>query len=210
MTLYASIVSDEGAYIDAHHHRADYVLGITPGQDDVQRALADIATLTRRTGASVDHGHAWIADEPLWPDTEMRRVLAIGGRLAISVWRAIEHDVYAAVLAKALERHISPDSARSLRGAYSLPDAGVLRNLLTEADFQDVTVTPVHLRRRTPLPEAFVLDHLAATPMAGAVAAANESVRSALVQEISEALSAYRVDDGLALPAEIHLATARR
>jgi len=139
---------------------------------------------------------------------EMHRVLVPGGRLALSVWRAIEQDPYAAALAAALDRHVSPEAARSLRGAYSLTDAEALQTLTTAAGFQDVSVRTVRLTRRTPAPEAFVLEHLAATPMAQAVAAAGDSARAALVQDVSRALAGYRDDAGMAVPAEIHLVVA--
>ena len=44
---------------------------------------------------------------------EMRRVLRLGGRLAFTVWSAIDDTPYQAALADALTRHVSPEAAPS-------------------------------------------------------------------------------------------------
>src|SRR5215218_1556352 len=52
---------------------------------------------------------------------EMRRVLVPGGRVALAVWRPIEHSPGFAVFADALDRHIGPDL---LAGPFSLGRGG--------------------------------------------------------------------------------------
>jgi ubiquinone/menaquinone biosynthesis C-methylase UbiE len=60
---------------------------------------------------------------------EMCRVLVPGGRLALSVWRGLEHQPFYAALTEALERYVSPEAAGSLRAAFTLANAQVSREL---------------------------------------------------------------------------------
>jgi len=71
---------------------------------------------------------------------EMHRVLVPGGRLALSVWRPIQHSPGYAVLADVLERHIGPEVAAMTRAPFALGDAGELRGLLAEAGFRNVHI----------------------------------------------------------------------
>jgi hypothetical protein len=59
---------------------------------------------------------------------------------------------------------------------------------------------------RLPAVEEFVLSHLAATPVASAVAAIGSDVRAALVHQISLALRAYMDGDGVTVSDETNLA----
>ncbi len=59
-----------------------------------------------------------------------------------------------------------------------------------------------------PLPEEYVLQHLAATPFAAEVAAVSDEARSALVQQISEELRPYHKDGCLAVPNTSNIVTA--
>jgi hypothetical protein len=61
---------------------------------------------------------------------------------------------------------------------------------------------------RLPPEEEFVLKHLAATPVADAVAALGEGTRLALAREVRMALQSYVDGEGVAFPNEAHLATA--
>jgi hypothetical protein len=59
-----------------------------------------------------------------------------------------------------------------------------------------------------PSVEAFVLWHLAATPVAGAVAALSDAARAALAKDVSRALQSYVDGDGVAFPDETNVVTA--
>lgn len=61
---------------------------------------------------------------------------------------------------------------------------------------------------RLPPVETFVLCHLAATPVAGAVAALSEEGRAALAKQVSLALQSYADGEGVALPDETNIAMA--
>lgn len=152
---------------------------------------------------------------PYFPDRkvalrEMARVLTPGGRLGLSVWRPLERLPFFVVLVDGLETHLSAEVAAPLHAAFTLGDADELRSLIVGAGFHDVHVRlTIRLIRYTPL-EDFIPGYLAATPMAGAVAAMDDAARTAMFCEITTALQPYVDDDGLAAPMECHVVTARR
>jgi SAM-dependent methyltransferase len=137
---------------------------------------------------------------------EMRRVLVPGGRLALSVWLPIARSPGFAILAAALDRHISP---RLLDGPFSLGDAAELRTLLIGAGFRDVTVSMATRLARFPSAAAFVEGYLAASFLAGLVAQVDARARAAFVADACAGLEPYEDAAGLAFPMESHLATAR-
>ena len=139
---------------------------------------------------------------------EMRRVLVPGGRLAVSVWRAIQHSPGCAILATALGLHIGPEAATFMQGPFALGSAEELRALITGTGFGNVVLRPSSKTLRFPSPEEFVGLYVAATPLAGLVAQANENARAALIAEVSAALRSYVDTEGLAFPIATHFATA--
>jgi SAM-dependent methyltransferase len=139
---------------------------------------------------------------------EMARVLAPGGRLALSVWRPLERLPFFVALVDALERHLRADAASPLRIAFTLGDACELRSLVTGAGFDDICLRlTIKQIRHTPL-EDFIPGYLAATPIASAVAAMDDAARTAMFRDITTALQCYVDDDGLATPMECHVVTA--
>ena len=82
------------------------------------------------------------------------------------------------------------------------------QRLIDEAGFRDVTIRKETLTTWMPIPEEFVLNHLAATPFASEVAAIGEDARSALVQYIRGELQPYEKDGGLATPTDVNIAIA--
>ena len=139
---------------------------------------------------------------------EMRRVLRPGGRLALTVWTAITDNPYSAALADALERHVSASAGSRARAPFALPDAGELHGLVASAGFRNVRVRPTIEMTRLPLPAEFVPGHLAALPIAHEIARLAVHRRSALIEDIAEALRAYVNHDGLTVPAAAHVVTA--
>jgi ubiquinone/menaquinone biosynthesis C-methylase UbiE len=140
---------------------------------------------------------------------EMFRVLAPVGRLALAVWRGIEHQPFYSALADALERYVDPEAAASLRAAFTLAHADQLRALIAGAGFRDIRIRiRSRLTRYPSLPE-YVLGYLSGTPMAGAVTALDETTRTAMVEHVCSTLRDYVDDDGMAAPWEAHLAIAK-
>lgn len=140
---------------------------------------------------------------------EMRRVLVLGGRLAVSVWRGIHYSPGFALLAEALERHVGLEASKTMRAPFSLPDAEELRSLIARAGFRDVTIHSASKTLRFPSPEEFVQQYVSGSPLAGPVAQVSGVARSALLEDMRKGLRQYQTVDSVAFPIEAHLVTAR-
>jgi ubiquinone/menaquinone biosynthesis C-methylase UbiE len=140
---------------------------------------------------------------------EIARVLVPGGRLVFSVWRPLERQPFFVALVDALESHVSADVSALQRAAFTLGDADELRRLLTAAGFRTPYLRLVVKLMRAPSLAEYLPGFLAATPMAGAVAAMDEAARTALFQDLQGRLRPYVDDTGLAVPMECHVVVAQ-
>jgi ubiquinone/menaquinone biosynthesis C-methylase UbiE len=116
---------------------------------------------------------------------EMFRVLTPGGRLALSVFTAIERTPVAHALANALDQHLAPGASSIKRSEHSLSDGHLLENLVSAAGFSYVTVTSVTQMIRFPSPRDYVRLQLSATPQASMVAGMDAGRRNALIDAIT-------------------------
>ena len=140
----------------------------------------------------------------------MRRVLAPGGRLVLSVWRGIECSPGFAVLAEALARHIGPEAgALMTSGPFGLGDPEALRTLIGDAGFVDIAIRPIRKTLRFPSPDEFALRYAAGSALAGPVAGASEAARAAFLAEVDAGLRSYADGRGLAFPIESNVVVAR-
>ncbi|MGD9617921.1 MAG: class I SAM-dependent methyltransferase [Alphaproteobacteria bacterium] len=143
---------------------------------------------------------------------EMRRVLAPGGRLSISVWQRLDrHPLYKALF-QATARHLGA-SVSAFDVSFSLGDAEELRVLLAGAGFQRVTVTPQSLEIRLSSPELFVqLTVTGAATSVPAFAGMDASTRAALVNsvahELDPVLHSSIQGEELIFPMHTHIAMA--
>jgi len=141
---------------------------------------------------------------------EMHRVLAPNGRVALSVWRDIQHIPGYIALADALASHVGPEAASFMHMTGSVADE--LESLALEAGFQKVAVRSASRKLHFSSPEAFVWEMIQCTPLAwmSSVNQADESVRSRVTTEVTDKLQQYLDDDGLKFPIEARVLTARK
>jgi ubiquinone/menaquinone biosynthesis C-methylase UbiE len=139
---------------------------------------------------------------------ELKRVIVPGGRLLLSVWQG--ETPYPRAMADAVERHAGPEAAATLRRSRTCPDPETVRHLMVETGFRDVRIRSRTLTRRLPEITGFVLRHLAATPLADAIAALSGGVRAALAEEVSRELRVYQEGDGVTFPEVTNVLIAHR
>ena len=143
---------------------------------------------------------------------EMRRVLADGGRLVLSLWQALEqHPLYHALFA-ATARYLDVPIA-ALATPFALPDAEELRSLLSAAGFGRIDIVPRTLEVHFPAPERFVeLTVLAGAAVDPQAADADATIREALVAAVARETEAvvqqFRDGDQLTVPTSWHIAVA--
>jgi ubiquinone/menaquinone biosynthesis C-methylase UbiE len=140
---------------------------------------------------------------------EMYRVLKPGGRLVVLVWRAIAHSPGFAALAVALERHVSPAAAAVMRAPFVFGDTtDELRELLVQAGFRTIHVGADVRMVRFGSPAALVRYQVAGSPLTPYVAAVDDTVRDALIRDVTAEMQPYVNDDGLTFPIEGHIGVA--
>ena len=155
---------------------------------------------------------------PFFPDRpaamrEMLRVLQAGGRVALSVFSAIERTPVTNALADALDRRLRPGASSIKRSEHSLADADELRQLAVSQGFHDVRVDTVTQTLRFASPREYVRMQMTATPMAGLVADMESGPLDVLMDAIAGDLHAALCRDGekgLVSPQEAHVLLARK
>ncbi len=141
---------------------------------------------------------------------EMHRLLGTGGRVALCVWRSIEHYPAQRLIWGAIARYLNT-TISAITPAYSLGDAGELRTLMESADFVDVEIVVRSCIVREPVTTDVVSRHLAAMPAianmtTGELAALAEAVES----EIGPALQGFVEGDRRLYPYSAHVALGRK
>ena len=143
---------------------------------------------------------------------EIERLLVSNGRLALSVFTAIEHTPMANALVQALDRHLGAGASTVKRSEHSLFDAGELHRLVAGAGFRDIRIQPVTQIIKFPSVREYVRLQLAATPQASLLKSMNVTQRDALIDAITTDLSASLGSAcnaaGLASPQEAHVLLA--
>ncbi len=142
---------------------------------------------------------------------EMRRVLAPGGRVVLSVWQSLQHNPGHEALLEVAARHLGNPA---LMAPFSLGGAIELRTLLNDAGFSNVVIEPVALIIRFPSREDFVRQSvLAAAAVLPELAQLDEAGLAALVsavrQDSDTRLQGYTEGKGLAFPMAAHIARAQ-
>jgi ubiquinone/menaquinone biosynthesis C-methylase UbiE len=158
-------------------------------------------------------GLQFVPDQPA-ALAQMRRVLAAGGRLGLSVYGPIEHNPATFALAQALDRHLGPDASVTKRAEHALADSDLLRALADDAGFKRIKIVTEIRTVRFAAAADYVHIQLSATPLASLLQ--NEPGRPGqplvelLIADVAAALKPYRTNGGLAFPQEAHVLLADR
>jgi SAM-dependent methyltransferase len=137
--------------------------------------------------------------------SEMRRVLAPGGRLILNVPGPTPQ--LFVIMAQALARHIGAEAAGFVNHVFSLHDSAELQSLINGA-FGDVSIQTDTKSLRLPAPEEFLWQYVHSTPLAGAVAKVSDERRTSLEREVVAKWQEFVRDRGLMLQLRMVVATA--
>ena len=140
---------------------------------------------------------------------EFRRVLDPNGRVALSVWRTLEHNPVHEAINEAVVRYLS---TTAFAAAFS-GSAPELETLLSGNGFEDVAIEPVTMTLRFPSADRFVrLSALAGAAVLPVFAELDEAERATLVeaiqQDVGATLRSYTHDDEINVPMTAYVATA--
>lgn len=138
---------------------------------------------------------------------EMRRVVRGAGRLALSVWSAV--GPYHSAVGEALARFLDESTAASFCASRKAPGKDELERVVATAGWSEVKVSVSRLSIHVPGVERFVLEHLAGTPVAAALAAADAETRKNIGASVKRAMERFEAGDGVTYPEEAHVVTAR-
>jgi SAM-dependent methyltransferase len=145
---------------------------------------------------------------------EMKRVLVPSGRVALSVYSAIERTPAAHAFARALDKCLGPDASTTKRAEHIFPEADQVRALMAKEGFKQISVSTVTKRITFPSVLDYVRFQLVATPMASLLADRSATERENAIRSIASDTAAYldpqmRIDGLLSFPQEAHVAIAR-
>jgi SAM-dependent methyltransferase len=152
-----------------------------------------------------------LVPDPARAVREIRRVLRLGGRLALAVWGPRERNPWLGVVFDSVSAHLgTPTPPPGIPGPFSLEDAGSLADLLRDAGLTGIGVreqpTPYHAAS---FEEWWTRTCALAGPLAQKLAALPEHASQALRARAREAISAYQTPTGLEIPGVSLIAAAR-
>jgi len=140
---------------------------------------------------------------------EMHRALGEQGRLILSVWRPVKFNVGHAVFAEILEHRLNAEAAATRRAPFKLSDRNELRALVSHAGFNDVVICLTTRVARFASAEAMIRVMIAGTPLGATMDNSDPEVLQAVIDEVTEGLSEYVDDLGLAIPMQGWVVTAK-
>jgi ubiquinone/menaquinone biosynthesis C-methylase UbiE len=144
---------------------------------------------------------------------EMIRVLVPNGRLALSVFTAIERTPVTNALADALDQYLGPGASAVKHLEHSLSDPVHLHGLVAGAGFRAVTIEQVMQIIQFDSVQQYVRFQLSATPLASLVDRMANVQRDALEGNIARDIGAALAnvpEEGFTSPQEVHVVRARK
>ena len=137
---------------------------------------------------------------------EIRRVLTPGGTVILTVWSAVPP--WGIAIADALTRYVGAEAAKTSLAPFVFHDPEVIMALFAESGFSETQMEILVVDRRLgPAPESISAE-MASAAYAGDVEKLDSATRTAMVDEVGEALQDYRTDEGFAIPQNAHLIRA--
>jgi ubiquinone/menaquinone biosynthesis C-methylase UbiE len=179
---------------------------------DIEWTEGSVSEMPLRAGefdvVLCQHGLQYFSDKPI-ALREMRRVLGDRGRLVLNIWRPISFNAGHSVFADVLQRHVSEEAAATRRAPFIFSDRNQLRTLVVDAGFHDVVVSLTTRIARFVSAEAMVRIMITGTPLGTAMNSDDPGLLHTVIKEVTTGLSEYVDDQGLAIPMQAWIVTAR-
>jgi enediyne biosynthesis protein CalE5 len=183
---------------------------------NVETAVIDAAAIDRPDGSfdvvACRMGLMFTPD-PAAALAESRRVLGPGGRLGALTWGPIEHNPWMTCVGMAAMANglVSGGPPVGPGGIFSLGDAAELELLAKGAGFDEVAVEAIAVPFRADTVDAHI-DRVSslAGPLATALQAASPDQLAAFRRTAADLAAPYITDDGVELPGQALLVSARR
>jgi SAM-dependent methyltransferase len=158
-------------------------------------------------------GLQFFPDQPL-ALRQMRRVLVPSGRIALSVYSAIERTPAAYAFAKALDKCLGPNASSIKRAEHIFREGDEVRALMSREGFEQIQVSTIVKRITFPSVLHYVRFQLIATPMAGLLRDQGTEERETIIMAVAANTRSFLdpelLRDGhLSFPQESHVALAR-
>lgn len=185
------------------------------GVENVDVEVADAADLRQRD-ASVDVVVCRFAlqamDDPGRALSEALRVLRPGGRLALAVFPAPEHNPWASLAMQALAAAAgAPPPGQQRPGMFALADEQHLHGLLSSAGFADIRIEHLAGERRFESFESWWRLRRELPPGAAQTwASLDDATRNAVERRLREQVQPYSHDGELVFPSDALVAFGRR
>jgi SAM-dependent methyltransferase len=192
----------------------ELVQRMAAGRPQLSAAIVDAAA-TGCESSSYDAVAArmmlMLLQDPQSALTEWHRVLRPGGRLAVAVWDAPEHNTWLVALGMSAMIHgaVSGGPPTAPGGVFSLGSADALSAVVNKAGFRSVKVQTIAMHARF----ASAADHFdsvstMAAPLRRALADAAPEIQQAIKTTTAEIIAPYQTDNGYVIPAQALLCTA--
>jgi SAM-dependent methyltransferase len=185
----------------------------TPGVEVAEIDATDIPLPSGSVDAVAFRMGLMLVPQPAAAVAQIGRVLRPEGRVAVAVWSGPQHNPWLTTLGMAAMMHgvVQGGPPVGPGTPFSLSDPDVLRGLFDAAEFADVTVETIDAVAAYPDVDAyFATAGALAPPLAAALGAASDEDRAKVRASVAEALERFRTADGLRIPSQSLLLTARR
>lgn len=152
-------------------------------------------------------GLMFIEDRPA-AVSEMRRVLAPGGRLVVTTPGEIQPPFER--MEQAIIEHISPELGGFVRVVFSMHDPDAVATLLRDGGLEEVSAEVAAAALQLAPPAEFLWQYINLTPMGQFVAQAPETAQSAMEQQVVEHWQPYVTDGSTRFDQPMVIATGRK
>jgi len=184
-----------------------------PDASFVQASAADLPFADGSFDAVVGNNVIQHVGEPERAAREMERVLAHGGRIALSTWDAAERSPFFAAVQAAVAAAGVPAPTEAPPGPsfFQFTDDAVFRALLENAGLESVTVDSIEVEIPVASAEELIDALEEGTVRVGAaLRAADDAQRERVRESLDKQLAEWRRNDGFVIPAPMKLASGAK